>query len=862
MKKISAFGLNVSRKNIIQVFLAFIPIFLCIYFIRHEGYELQQAIETIKDSSIYWILIGLVITLFCLFCFGKMYQYSFKSLNAKVPFSDSMILHLKRGFISVFLPAGGVTSLAFFSEKIEQRGISKTKIYFSSIIYSIAGFASLIVVAIPTIAILLLSHQLSNNVLFAFFFLILIFTFMVFGIRSFLKERWIFRIVSKFFPKVSYTLRELQEQKYSISGAFITIFYSILVELCGMFHLYIAMRAIGLPGNVELSMLGYVIATIMYAISPFMRGLGAVEISLSVVLISFGINPVQAISITLLYRVFEFWLPLFTGFISFFNRKDHLLLRLMPGIFTLLLGIINIISVLTPAISSRLKLITGLVPQNLIHFSYFAVIASGILLIFLSFYLIRGLRSAWIIVTILVFFSIIGNMIKGIDYEEAIFASFLFFILLYTRKNYIVKSGMAAFRYIWLYLSAGALFLFIYSVAGFYFAAHVHFKADFSVLDSAVASLQTMFFINPDYLSPHTRFAVDFILSIRVLSFGWLGAFVFFALSPYKFLGVTSEDELHSARELVKQIGHYSLDHFKTTPDKFIYWNEDHTGFISYCITREYAVVLEFPVCKDYFSSKELILSFEMYCAANGIKTLYYRVDEKDIPLFRELKKKAILIGQEGLIDIQSFTISGTEFKPIRNALNKVQNLQMVCNVYEPPLKKGLVQKLKAVSDEWLVEFDKKEAGFSQGIWNEKEITSHKVFVVEDREGKVYAFANIIPDYATGEVTYDLIRKTKDSPGGVLDAIMVKMIEYYRQKGKTYLNVGLAPMSGIEKGKNIPERAIKYAYENMHSFEHFKGLRFFKEKYAREWVNKYLVYNNDFDILQAPTILKRVSEVD
>jgi phosphatidylglycerol lysyltransferase len=60
------------------------------------------------------------------------------------------------------------------------------------------------------------------------------------------------------------------------SGA---IGYSLGVELSGMLHLYVAMLALGLPASIGASASGYIIAVLMMVISPFLRGLGAVELS-------------------------------------------------------------------------------------------------------------------------------------------------------------------------------------------------------------------------------------------------------------------------------------------------------------------------------------------------------------------------------------------------------------------------------------------------------------------------------------------------------------------------------------------------------------------------------------------------------
>ena len=80
--------------------------------------------------------------------------------------------------------------------------------------------------------------------------------------------------------------------------------------------------------------------------------------------------------------------------------------------------------------------------------------------------------------------------------------------------------------------------------------------------------------------------------------------------------------------------------------------------------------------------------------------------------------------------------------------LNKAKAIGYTCKIYNPPQKDGLLQKLKAVSDEWLGSYDKKESAFTQGVWITKELKHQVIFAVEDEEEKVVGFANIIPDYA------------------------------------------------------------------------------------------------------------------
>jgi phosphatidylglycerol lysyltransferase len=62
-----------------------------------------------------------------------MYVYAFRAVHSAISIKDGVKLFLKRNLISVFLPGGGVTSLAFFNQEIERKGISKTRINFASI---------------------------------------------------------------------------------------------------------------------------------------------------------------------------------------------------------------------------------------------------------------------------------------------------------------------------------------------------------------------------------------------------------------------------------------------------------------------------------------------------------------------------------------------------------------------------------------------------------------------------------------------------------------------------------------------------------------------------------------------------------
>jgi phosphatidylglycerol lysyltransferase len=144
-------------------------------------------------------------------------------------------------------------------------------------------------------------------------------------------------------------------------------------------------------------------------------------------------------------------------------------------------------------------------------------------------------------------------------------------------------------------------------------------------------------------------------------------------------------------------------------------------------------------------------------------------------------------------------------------------------------------------------------------VWDE--LKNQTIITVESSEEKVVAFLNLIPDYTPEEATYDLIRKTSDAPNGVLDFIMIEMFKHLKSNGFKYVNLGFAPMSGLNDPHTFPERSMKFAYEKIRAFSHYKGLRDFKEKYDPTWYNKYLIYDNDYDLLQIPGAISKAIKI-
>jgi phosphatidylglycerol lysyltransferase len=850
-----------SRSNL-KIFLQFaltaLFISFAVWFFNHEKTELHDVGKVFTQANTAWIMAGLMLVLTYILLQGLMYISAFAAVNAKVNLWDAVILFLKRNFISVFIPAGGISSLAFFGNTIEKKGVARSQLYLASSIYAFVGIVSVVIVALPAFVFAVSGNNGGPDKWYAVAAAILLLLLMYGLYKSIMGKKAAYRLLVKIYPDADALIDEAVNNKIVTRYFLITILVSVFIEFAGIAHVYISMAALNLTPSLPTAIVAYIIMVLFLIISPFLRGLGAIEVSMSYILIHAGYGNADAVAITLLFRMFEFWMPLLAGIISFILKIGKLLGRILPAFLIFALGIVNIFSVLSPGVPEKLQVLRDYLFFDVVNFSNGFVLITGILLLFTAAFMLRGLRMSWWFAVILTLFSVIGHITRGINYIEASAAAIIFFILLSTRKDYYVKTNPAV-RTMGVQTALMTIAaVLVYGIAGFYLLDKKHFQIDFSILQSVKYTLLNFSLLGSPDLIPRDQFALDFLYTIRISGFASLAFLIFSLIRPYIFRNRTEPEEMEQAKNILRQYGKSALDYFKLYYDKQIFLSSDRNAFISYKVAGNFAVALEDPVAPDNDAMKKIIMEFRRFCYENGLKEIYYRVPQESLDIYGSIARKSLFLGQEGVVDMSVFTLEGGDRKSIRNAINKIADQGYTTQIHTPPIKDGLIQKLKAVSDDWLKSTGRKEITFSQGVFSEKEIKQQTVITVENSEEKIIAFLNIIPDYGRNEGTYDLMRKTADAPNGIMDYLLVELFKYFKSQGIQYVNIGMAPLSGLEEPQKFTERSMKFAYEKIRSFSHYKGQREYKEKFRPVWYNKYLIYDNDYDLFSVPAVLRRI----
>ena len=846
------------RKLLLEVAFGLLFVGLGIYFIRHEQVELGHVAEALTRAHWGWLIVGLLGTVAFVVVQGLMYQYSFRAIHEHIRLRTGISLYLKRNLVSVFLPAGMLTNLLFFSQDVEKReNVSRTQVHFASSIFTLCSIASTILVGVPAFILLFLKDGLSGQLAGGLILSVGLLAALAFAVYNIVNEGTIYRFLEKRLPTFFQTIRTLKEQAFNRTHFYLVVLLSCVIEGIGIAHLYIAIEALGGTATVEVAVVGYAIVLLLLMSSPFLRGIGVIEVALTYALTLFGFTSVVALSVAFLFRFFEFWAVLVLGLIALLGQKDNVLIRLLPSVLLLALGLVNIFSALTPTLPQRFTLLREFLPLAAINASTYLVLLSGVLMLAVAVYLLRGLRSAWLIAVSLTTLSLLGHLTKGIDWEEASVALITLVSLLYQRDQYFVRPDLRLVRRAWLPAAVAIGSVWTFGTLAFYWLDVEHFGADFSLWQSFQETVTTFFLLNVD-LTPATPFGHEFLLGMNGLGAVTLLLVAYVLLRPLVQRSITTEEERTRAQALVVRYGCSSLDYFKTYSDKKFWFGADGQSMVSFKTTRQYAIVLESPVAPDEERVARAIREFDAYCRQNGLRSAYYRVPEAQLSLYQSLNKRLLPIGDEAVTSLEHFNTGGKEKKVMRNTMNKLTREGYTFHVHDAPQPDSFLQQLRAVSDDWLRDLDRSELVFSQGRFEEAELKQQTILTLQNPEGKVVGFVNLIPDYTPHEANFDLMRKTSDAPHGTMDFLFVRMLEYLKSQGFQCCNLGMVPMSGIEHPENLQEQVIKLAYERIKRFGHYQSLHHFKEKFDPEWHMMYFVYSAPIDLVDLPRALEKV----
>ncbi len=507
-----------------------------------------------------------------------------------------------------------------------------------------------------------------------------------------------------------------------------------------------------------------------------------------------------------------------------------------------LVGLLNLISAVTPGIPSRIAIIQELYPFEVRAGSHIFAAMSGFVLLTLAFRLWHRKRVAWVLATGLVAISIASNLLKGLDIEETIPAVILLILLLILRKQFTALSDRPSIAQGVRVLFGALLFTLAYGSTGF-FLMEKQYTSQFSLPQAFLQTLAIFFTTDNAGLTPTTRFGDFFITSLYVIAVSSLIYSFGLLLRPVILQVGGSEAEREAAKIIIEQYGRSSLAHLCLLADKNYYFSPSGKTVIAYVPKGRGAISLGDPIGNPE-DLRDAVLSYREFCDYNDWYPAFYQTLPDNLELYKSLGFKALKIGEEAIVDLKNFSTQGKAGRNLRNSLNRFNKLGYQTKFYQPSISQELLDKLKIVSDQWLNQIQGSEKQFSLGWFDDDYLRNCTIATVENKSGEIIAFANVIPEYQINEITIDLMRKIDQTEHGVMEFLFISLFQHYKALNYESFNLGLSALTGLKTNRESPrlERALDYLSQHLNRFYNFQGVHGFKNKFNPRWEPRYLIY--------------------
>lgn len=585
----------------------------------------------------------------------------------------------------------------------------------------------------------------------------------------------------------------------------------------------------------------FIVACCAGTISMIPGGLGSFDLVFIWGTDYLGIQDEKVLVLLMLYRIGYFFIPFIISVILFVKEywdKWNLAWEDLPNIIvrsvshfllTVLIfasGLILLLSASVPGIMERLRVVEEFLSFPIMNLSHQLTVAAGIVLLGLSRGIEYKVKRAYHLTMAVLIVAAVLALFKGLDYEEAIFLLIVAVLLRmskprFYRESYVLTWGKTIF-------DAAILILItsMYVVIGYL------------NLPTAKISLPTklMPYVITDYQDLFLSALIGILIAIGVFVAGYVLG------NPRKLvLEATDTQEEKILAHLKKYKGNV-LTHLIFLHDKYIFWNSKGNVLFPFQKYADKLVVLGDPVGdqKDFFPAVE---EFQHISDLHGYTPVFYQVGMNMLPYLHESGFDFFKLGEEGFVDLQNFSISGKKMKGARAVINKFKREHYGLEIVKPPFTPELFSQLKEVSDDWLQ--GRREKGYSLGFYDKSYLNKSDIAILKNDNNEIIAFANLMPVYDEHfTISVDLMRYKQQSPSGTMDYIFLSLFEWAKERGYMRFNLGMAPLSnvGLSRFSFLTEKIASQIYLHGQFLYHFKGLRYFKEKYANIWEPKYMAY--------------------
>ena len=510
-------------------------------------------------------------------------------------------------------------------------------------------------------------------------------------------------------------------------------------------------------------------------------------------------------------------------------------------------GLINVVVTASPPLHRRLHTVLTVLPIGAAESAAALTAVAGVAMIMTARGIRRGQRRAWFLAVGVLAFTIITHLVRGGTLAASLFAAALLVFFVVGRRYFQATTDRSSVRAALPRLGLITLVTVVATALGIEASQHHHHLPNFGVV--LMACVERLVGINTialpdrvgDFINP-TLIAVG--LSIIVSGF-----YVITRPVVDRRLSTTARTaerrfaELR-AREIVRRHGRGTLDYFALRDDKQFFFFRD--SLVAYAVYGGVALISPDPI-GPIAERTEAFSAYRAYAESSGWTVGVIGASEEWLPIYQAAGLHHLYIGDEAIVDCQTFNLAGGKMKGLRQACTRLARHGYTVEFLDPSkIEPSRVTDIVELIS--MLRRGEAERGFSMmlgRLFNPKD-KGLLLTLVHGPEGKPAAVCQFVPSPAINGFSLDLMRRDPgEHPNGLIDFALCSTIDHLRESGARGLSMNFAAFRSVldgGRGEGAFTRVERWALKRLSGILPIESLWTFNSKYHPTWLPRYLVY--------------------
>lgn len=517
-----------------------------------------------------------------------------------------------------------------------------------------------------------------------------------------------------------------------------------------------------------------------------------------------------------------------------FRRSDPL--PALTATAAAVIALADLVSAVTPNVRWRGHVLSQFEAVHQLSVFHALAIPTAAVLLTSAYYLYRRRRRAMQLAIAALLALAMFNLLKGLDFEEAIGDLGVAALLWWGSSSFYVEheplDRRTSLRRAPIVAALGLLVSFLV----------VAIAARTAPLGTIFRETGDLLLWLPGPIHFHDELG-RIGLAVGLVGLGTLVATAFLVFRPLAAPRDLPDPQARAlARELVREHGYDTLAYFKLRSDKHYLFSDNDRAFVGYRIESGVLILSGDPVGPED-ALPGLLANVASFAERRGLRIAAVGVSAARRPLFEQLGLRSLYFGDEAIVDTGSFSLEGRAIRKVRQSVSRLEKLGYSCLVASvSTLDPAVIAEAEAATLRWLGDAD--ERGFSMAL--DADIGSHEetlLVLARDERGQLRGLLHLVPSFGRSAVSLSLMRRHSESPNGLTEYMIVKAIEQLRERDVKEISLNFAAFARLlHSPEGIAERVARRLLQVADSFFQIERLYRFNEKFNPRWEARYLMH--------------------